>query len=57
MKKLLLSTCLLLIAHLIYAQVETRFFPQKDAFDKIEKIKNNSKAQKVQKMSSFNKEQ
>jgi len=57
MKRLLLSTCLLLIAHLIYGQIETRFFPQKDAFDKVEKIKNNSKAQKAQKMPSFNKEQ
>jgi hypothetical protein len=39
---------------IIYGQVETRFFSQKNAFDEVEKLKNNPKAQKTQKLPVFN---
>lgn len=54
MKKLLLIVLLLMTVQIIYGQVETRFFPQKNAFNEVEKIRNNPKALKTQKLPAFN---
>ena len=56
MKNLILGVLLLLTTQTNFGQVETKFFPNKDALSKIEKIKQHPKAQKTMKMPSFNKE-
>lgn len=56
MKNLILGVLLLLTTQTNFGQVETKFFPNKDALSKIEKIKQHPKAQKTMKIPSFNKE-
>lgn len=54
MKKLLLCTAIFFISQITYGQIETKTFPQKNAFEKIGILKKNSKAEKIKKMPSFN---